>query len=195
MVAPTVWALAPLGKHCTLKLLYYKSMPSLDTIVNALHNDAVGIFPCDTIWGLIGRASPAVGKKINRLKNRNPATPLIQLIHNPEQLLPQCPTLTQEHHMAMATYWPGPVTLILPTATGSIGARQPNFKPLIDLLNQTQFPVFSTSINTSGMPPCTDIIPTSWREAVDFVYMGSEPPGHVASRILDITRTPFQWIR
>jgi L-threonylcarbamoyladenylate synthase len=172
-----------------------QSLNNLDTIVTALQSNAIGIFPCDTIWGLIGRACPTVGHTINQLKQRPPETPLIQLIYTPQQLADSTPTLTPEHRAAMAKHWPGPVTLILPTPTGSIGVRQPNFKPLVDLLSRTQFPIFSTSVNTHGTPPCIDTIPDTWIQAVDFAYLDAAPGGHAASAILDTTQTPFQWIR
>lgn len=167
---------------------------TLDAVADALQTNAVGIFPCDTIWGLIGRATPAIERAINQLKQRAPETPLIQLIHDPSQL-PDTVSITPKHHAAMSEHWPGPVTLILPTQTGSIGVRQPNFPPLIDLLARTQWPIFSTSVNTHGSAPCTDSISDTWISRVDFVYRADTPPGAVASRILDTTQQPFQWIR
>ncbi len=169
-------------------------LTTLDAVAEALQANAIGIFPCDTIWGLIGRATPAVGRAINQLKQRTPEAPLIQLIHAPSQL-PADVTITPAHHAAISKHWPGPVTLILPTQTGSVGVRQPNFPPLLNLLARTQWPIFSTSVNIHGSAPCTDGIPDTWTSMVDFVYRTEKPPGPVASRILDTTQQPFQWIR
>ena len=167
----------------------------LGRIAGLLNQKKIGLFPCDTVWGLVGCAYTTVGAEINRLKNRPESQPLIQLIGDVSAVPTDC--LTPAHTRLMQQYWPGPVTLILPTPSGGIAYRQPDFEPLNYLLAQLERPLYSTSVNVTGESASVNTleIPAAWERFLAFCFTGLSPGGGQASGILDTTQVPFTWIR
>lgn len=121
-------------------------------------------FPTDTVPALASR--PDQAGLIYQAKQREANKPLILMGASPASLWPY----VQGDHQAWeiwqavaATYWPGPLTLVLPASSRlpqamnpenptTIGLRVPHSDMARDILNQTG-PLATTSINPSGQPP------------------------------------------
>jgi len=179
----------------------------LDKISNILKNGGVGLFPCDTVWGLIGLMTEENAEKIQKIKQRTTTQPLMILIPDGshlKQLTHIIPAYTQS---IIRHFWPGPLSLIFEknpnisqkiTGNGnSIGLRWPCFKPLNDLLHQIKQPLISTSANLSSEP-----VPLSYnklsdkiKNQVQFIYDAVEPPLNLESTILDCRSYPPQLLR
>ncbi|QUY43767.1 L-threonylcarbamoyladenylate synthase [Acaryochloris marina] len=125
-------------------------------------------FPTDTVPALAVR--PDQASQIFAAKQRQPDKPLILMGASPEALWPYVggseEELQQWQQMA-ADYWPGALTLVLPTCDrvppamnplnpDSIGIRVPNSKVAQMILQQTG-PLATTSINRSGQPALTTV--------------------------------------
>lgn len=162
--------------------------------VSRLVAGEIGVMACDTIWGIVGRFGDEQHARICAAKERDFSKPLLVLCGDIAQL-PDV-VITPVVRDAMATYWPGPVTLIVPTTTGTIGCRVPAVASLRALLHEIG-PLYSTSVNLSGDAPMAVLadLPDAIRDAVDFVDDRVEPPGGVPSRILDVTGQSGKWIR
>ena len=59
-----------------------KKTSSIQEIAHALTNQQVGIFPCDTIWGLIAVDSYETKQKLIAIKKRDPKKSFIYLINS-----------------------------------------------------------------------------------------------------------------
>jgi len=127
--------------------------PLLSSLVERIENNAVIIYPTETIYGIGGRAdSISVKQKIIAAKIRPPDNPMILIAGALEHFAgfdlyfpPAALTLAQK-------FWPGNLTLVLPynVASGTLGIRVSNH-PFISLLyRKLTIPVFSTSANISG---------------------------------------------
>jgi len=154
-------------------------------------------FPTDTVPALAAR--PQDAQLIYAAKQRPPEKPLILMGASFHDLSPYIQGNAAERgewKKVCDRYWPGQLTLVLPTSsltppnlnplhTGSIGIRVPNHPVALQLLAQTG-PLATTSANLSGQPPlttATDIartFPTALTLPADLYSRASGQPSTVA---------------
>jgi L-threonylcarbamoyladenylate synthase len=171
-------------------------------IADALRSGAVCLFPFDTIWGLTCILAQEPIKRIQELKQREGAKPMLIMVPTTQSLEPFVAPLEPFQREKMAEVWPGPTTLILPKSelvpdyvTGgkpTVGVRVPMFWPVNCLLHDLGQPIVSTSATmaySEGSKRLSDV-PHDIRSSVDFVYEGVEPGGNQASEIWDCTVNP-----
>ena len=131
------------------------SQSSPDAISQALHVlKAGGVIaaPTETVYGLMTLWNNADGReKIYKLKHR-PANKRLQMLAARIEDLSAYQLCMPPRLAAIAhAFWPGPLTVILPTKTGdTIGLRIPNHPFLLRLLQELQEPLAATSANLSG---------------------------------------------
>ena len=171
----------------------------LQAITNALKQNKVGIFPCDTIWGLIGRLNLEVIQRIADIKQRPIDKPFLFLIPSLDFVPQLAADIPQSAEKLMQQYWPGPLTIILnkhqnvssefTAQQPTIGLRYPNFQPLNELLDNLQEPLISTSVNLNQQEAITNIedLPEEIKQHVDFIYTNHQPPLTQASTIVNCT--------
>jgi L-threonylcarbamoyladenylate synthase len=106
------------------------------------------------------------------------------------------PTLAKR---LMATYWPGPLTLVLPAhpalppsltgGTGTIGVRLPGHGLTRALVSRVGSPVTAPSANPHGAPsPRTAAeVASALGAAVDLILDGGPTPGGLPSTLVDVT--------
>ena len=83
-------------------------------IIKILKSGGIGLFPTDTLYGLIGSAlKPKTVKLIYQIRKRTPTKPLIILIGQESDLDLFGVKLTPGQRSLLATLWPGPVSVIL----------------------------------------------------------------------------------
>lgn len=158
----------------------------------ALAEGGVVIMPCDTIYGLVG-AAPASERRIRTLKGREEKA-FLQLIPAAEWL----PRFTAaELPEPLRPYWPGPLTVIFPTSTGTVALRVPDDRRLRALMLELDQPLYSTSVNRSGEPALwrIDDIVREFGPSVDLVVDAGDLPARLPSTILDVTRRPYRVLR
>lgn len=112
--------------------------------------------PTETVYGLAGdAASPAAAAAIFHAKERPLFDPLI--VHLPDATwlprLTRCPTGTQQSVVdaLQASFWPGPLTLILPRIDGSVPDLVTAGSPLV-AVRISAHPVFRQVIESFGRP-------------------------------------------
>jgi L-threonylcarbamoyladenylate synthase len=152
----------------------------------------VAIMPCDTIYGIVGLA-PDSEARLRELKGRGEKS-FLQLIAGPDWL-PRYGGLVLPE--ALASYWPGPLTLIFPVGQGSVALRVPADPRLRALLQRLERPLYSTSVNNSGQPSLWRIadILEQFEAAVDVVVDAGDLPGRLPSTIVDVSRRPYRILR
>ncbi len=135
-----------------------------------LKNGSLGIFPTDTLPAIC--SCPKYSKNIWSIKKRPLNKPLILMGGCLEDLFEFVQPCALEDGLKMAKiYWPGALTIILPTIDGnlshylnsnsnSLGFRVPALKIARDFLNETG-PLATTSANISGKSPVKDAIEAS----------------------------------
>ena len=104
------------------------------------------------------------------------------------------------------TFWPGPLTLILPkspavppavTQTSTVAVRVPDHALARALITQVGSPLAVTSANRSGEPATTDpaIVSATLGGRVAAILDGGAAPGGVPSTIVDCTAVPPHILR
>ena len=162
-----------------------------------IKKNEIGLIPFDTVWGLVGRITPAVIQRMFDIKRRPIDRPLLVVIGHEDHLTTLCPSLTSGQRQQIQIHWPGPVTLVLPKLatlpsilTGSAEGVAIRFSAapwVTDLINAVGEPLISTSANRHGDPvPST---PNEWDSRIvdscDFTVPVTLPMTGTPSMIID----------
>ena len=134
-----------------------------------LQKGSLALFPTDTLPALC--AYPKYSKKIWTIKKRPLNKPLILMGGRLEDLFEFVQPCAIDDGLKMAKlYWPGALTIILPTKgnlsenlnlnSNSLGFRVPALRLARDLLLRTG-PLATTSANISGKSPVQDALEAS----------------------------------
>ncbi len=138
-----------------------------NNLAASLRNGAVGIFPTDTIYGIVASAFfPQGVRRIYRLRKRNPRKPFIILISSPRDLAKFGVQPLARQRRIMNAVWPGPTSLIfaissgkfdyLTRGEGSLAFRVPKPVWLRDFLSASG-PLVAPSANWEGKEPSRNV--------------------------------------
>ena len=161
-------------------------------------------FPTETVYGLGARADrPDAVARIFQAKNRPTFDPLIAHFPSLDAAMEWARFDERALHLAR-TFWPGPLTLVLPRVHGHGGARIPDLvtsgldtvggrvpsQPLaLALLNSVDFPVAAPSANPFGYvsPTTAAHVRESLGDRVDLILDGGTCTVGVESTIVDLS--------
>jgi len=141
----------------------------ISDLASKLRKGSLALFPTDTLPALC--SYPQFSEKIWTIKKRPSNKPLILMGGCLDDLFEFVKPSAIEDGLKLAkNYWPGALTIILPTIgnfsknlnsnSNSLGLRIPALKLARDLLMQTG-PLATTSANISGQPPVRDALEAS----------------------------------
>ena len=136
---------------------------AIDAAAGVLQGGGLVIMPTETVYGLAADATnPAAIERLTRAKGRPPDKPYAVQVADAAQarrLVPEVPATAER---LMRQFWPGPLTLVLPSADGgTVGIRVPDHPVTQALLRRCARPLAAPSANRSGSPP-----PATAREAM-----------------------------
>ena len=185
-----------------------KNTHTLTDVSKHLFNQDIGLFSCDTIFGLIGLANPKVARKLSQVKQRSTQKGFIHLIGNLKHLehLIELP-LSNKQKLLIESYWPGPLSLIFKKSksvdclqSGSqttLAIRFPNYKPLNELLDLIDQPLLSTSANITQQQhvDCIEQLDERLKAQCKFCYIQPKCQPGLASTIVDTTQKPMLILR
>jgi len=163
-------------------------------LVKILSAGGVVIMPCDTIYGIVGRA-PDTEKRIRAAKGRGETNPFLMLIESERDV---GRLSDMELDRGVAALWPGPLTVVIQArAGGTVAVRVPSDQSLRRLIGRVGAPLYSTSVNRSGQPSLAIIaeIVREFEHRVDLIVDGGDIPGREPSTLLDVTTRPFRILR
>lgn len=156
--------------------------------------------PTETVYGLAARADSAEAvAKIYAAKGRPDFNPLIVHVSGPEQAA-RYAEFSPEARALAETYWPGPLTLVVPRRadaglTGAVTAglptialRAPAHPAMRALLEQLDFPLAAPSANRSGFisPTTPSHVLASLDGRIDLVLDGGSTEAGVESTIVAV---------
>jgi len=132
-------------------------------IVPILLSGGIGVFPTDTIYGVVGSAlKKETIKRIYKLCKRELKKPMIVLISSVNDLRIFGISLTAKQKNILAKLWPGKVSIVLDCKskkfsylhckTFSLALRFPKNENLVKILKKTG-PLVATSANMDGEKP------------------------------------------
>lgn len=167
-------------------------------LVELIRAGGIGVIPTDTIYGLVCSAfdEDAV-EKVFEIKGRDKGKPPIILISNTSELKNFEVTLSKTQRELLTSYWPGAVSVVLPTTSGKLNYlsrglgtltfRLPAENKLVSLLQKTG-PLIAPSANPQDQEPVhnVDDVMNVFIGQIDFVVDGGEIIGK-SSTLIDLT--------
>jgi L-threonylcarbamoyladenylate synthase len=180
----------------------------IEEAVETLRAGDLVVFPTETVYGLGANASnPAAVRKIFEVKGRPADHPVIVHLDNPRYLRRWVAHLPPAAERLAATFWPGPLTLILPKAdnvndivTGgqdSIGIRVPSHPIAQQLLNAFGGGIAAPSANRYGRlsPTKPEHVRDELGDAVRVLLDGGESPIGLESTIVSCLNNEVRLLR
>ena len=156
-------------------------MENIDNLLKILRKGEAVILPSDTVYGLFADALNVDSiKKIDNIKGSN--KPHLMLISNVNMLYRYVKNVSPLHKKIIDKYWPGELTILfekndlvpdeLTKGSSLVGIRYPNNKFLIELINEYDRPLLSTSANITNESVITSIseLDDRIRENVSYIY-------------------------
>ena len=149
-------------------------------IVSILLSGGIGVFPTDTLYGVIGSAfKKETVERIYKLRKRDFKKPMIILISSLNDLKIFDIKLNKKQKDILKNLWPGKISIVLDCplkkfsylhrGMKTLALRFPKSKQLINILKKTG-PLIATSANIAGKKPATSFIEAKkyFKDKVDF---------------------------
>lgn len=169
------------------------SLDAYERAAHCLRGGGLVILPTETVYGLAASSgSDGAADKIYAAKSRPANKALPRAITHRRQMVPYQPLPAMAGQL-MDTFWPGPLTLVVPTnAGGSAALRMPDS----DWARSAAFrklnaPLFLTSANRSGEPAAMNAqdARSSLGSVVDIIIDGGPIRGRRVSTIVKIDQS------
>ena len=157
-------------------------------------------FPTETVYGLGANAlNERAVARVFAAKKRPAFDPLIVHIGDKETAAQYVTALDQRARQLMDTFWPGPLTLVLPkrlivpdlvtAGLGTVALRMPSHPVALALLQAVDFPVAAPSANPFGYvsPTTAAHVRDSLGDEVDLIIDGGPCTVGVESTVCALT--------
>jgi len=156
------------------------------------------VIPTDTVYGIAADAgnSSAV-RTLYEIKGRDSGKPIAMLAADLSDVEKFGGVLTPLDRELADAWWPGPLTLILETPSGSEGFRVPDCDPVRALLRCVGGVLRVTSANLSGEAPAltAEGAMETLAGSVDFVVDGGRTGGGEASTVVKVDGGSLRIVR
>ena len=174
--------------------------------VEVLKSGRLAVVPTDTVYTVIADAfSTFATQRLFGAKRRNREVPLSLLIRNPRQVVGLARDVPETAERLMASYWPGPLSLVLPAqpdmpwelgSTGdAIGLRMPADDLLLAIAAEIG-PLACSAANRRGELPATTVAEARLQlgDTVD-LYVDGGPCEPALTTVVDCTRAGVHVLR
>jgi L-threonylcarbamoyladenylate synthase len=173
----------------------------LDRAAELLEAGAVVALPTDTVYGLaVVGTRPDRLEALFALKRRPVDRRIAMLVADLDQAAEAGGAVDDRARQLAGRFWPGALTLVLPTADGGTqGYRAPDHDVALALIRAAG-PLFTTSANISDQPDTLGadevlIAFATQQDELAAVVDGGPVPGGVASTVVDLSVTPMRVLR
>ena len=165
----------------------------LAVAVAALRAGDLVVLPTDTVYGLAAHPEfPDAIARVYVVKER-PAEKQLPLLVDGAAQARTVARVSALAERLIAEFWPGGLTLVLPTrdGVGTVAVRMPDHPVPLALIGALGAPLATTSANRSGEPSCTTAaavqaqLPSGYAVLID----AGPSPGGRDSTVLDMTAT------
>lgn len=180
--------------------------PVADAATAARHGGLI-VFPTDTVYGIATRPDDEAATSRLFEAKRRPSGLELPVLAASLQVLRTLASLDGRAETLAASFWPGPLTLVLPREPMSagwelggdpktIGVRVPRHGLALAILSAAG-PLAVTSANLSGRPPATTCgeLHATFGGSVDIYICQDEPLTNAASSVVDLAHGPARLLR
>ena len=158
-------------------------------------------FPTDTVYGVgVATTRPDRLPALFALKHRPPEKRIPILVADMAQAVAAGGLADEVSRLLSERFWPGALSLVLPTADGGSQAfRAPDHPVALELIRAAG-PLFTSSANRSGEPEtlgADDVLIAfaTQQDELAAVVDGGHVPGGIASTVLDLSVSPARILR
>lgn len=176
----------------------YPDSSIIEQAVKVLRDGGLVVFPTETVYGIGAKADDETAiRRLCQLKERDPQKPFTFHIATKDELKMYGCRLCPLSEEIIHKLWPGPVTFIFATDSGSKGFRYPDDKIACQLIREAGFPIVAPSANLKGQrsPTAPEEISIEIRKDVDFIIEAGPTRYRRESTILDFTSLSYKIIR
>ncbi len=173
----------------------------LDRAAALLRAGELVAFPTDTVYGVgVAATHPEGIDALMALKQRPAEKRIPILVADLAQAVEAGWLADERAHRLSERFWPGALTMVLPSPTGETQAfRAPDHPVALDLIRRAG-PILATSANRSGEPDtlgADDVLIAfaTQQDELPAVVDGGAVPGGVASTVLDLSVRPARVLR
>lgn len=181
---------------------------TLDHAANLLRAGGVVAFPTETYYGLaVDPFNPQALERLYAVKRRPQILPILVLVADMGQLPLLTESLPGTYRQLIASFWPGPLTLVFPALsslplqltgnTGTIAIRQSPHETAHALIAAFGGPVTATSANVTGFSPAVtaEEVARMFDTEIDLILDGGATAGGGASTLVGLDRGNLFCIR
>ena len=174
--------------------------------IEVLKSGRLVVVPGDTVYMVVADAFQTFAtQRLFGAKRRNRDVPLSLLIRNPRQVVGLAREVPETAERLMASYWPGPLSLVLPAqpdmpwelgSTGdAIGLRMPSDELVLAIAAEIG-PLACSAANRRGEAPATTVDEAELQlgTTVDLYIDGGTRPADLTT-VVDCTRDTVQVLR
>lgn len=169
-----------------------------DEIIAALRAPELVVVPTDTVYGLVADAfDTRATMALRDAKELAPTAPLTVLIRSPRQVTGLVSEIPEAADRLMASYWPGPLTLVLPATDGLtwdvgtrtvVALRMPTDELLLEVIADVGPLVCSAASRPADEPPHTVAAAQAALGDRVALYVDGGVRDQAWSTIVDLTR-------
>jgi L-threonylcarbamoyladenylate synthase len=166
--------------------------------VAVLRAGGVVMHPTETCYGFaVDVGNVGAMKKLYKLKGRDAGKPVSILVANLEMAKKYGEFSAKALELA-EKYWPGPLTIVVPSGDKFVGIRCPNHEFSRELVKAFGGPITTTSANLSGESPLYKAETESFGELageVDLVIDGGGIPLNKPSTVVKVVGDEVEVLR
>lgn len=173
-----------------------------------IRDGALVAFPTETVYGLGANACDRDAvRRVYEVKGRPARNPLILHVATAEDARELATSWNERAEALAATFWPGPLTLVLPAAPAvaaealgggdTMGLRVPAHPIAKRLLRAAGVPVAAPSANPSGRlsPTHPEVVEGYLLGRIEAIVRGGPALVGLESTVLDATEDPVRLLR
>lgn len=177
-------------------------------VADCLRRGGLAALPTETVYGLAADAgNEAAVERLYQIKGRPEGKPLSLLVRGPAALDALCLRVPEGARALARRFWPGPLTLVLPSrgleapavrgGGETLGLRCPDHPLTLAVLQALDRPLAAPSANRSGQPsPKTaQAVLEAFDGQIDAVLDGGPCELGRESTVLDLSAAPYRVLR
>lgn len=181
----------------TLVVKVDQDRPDIDVIgycARTIRSGGIVAFPTETVYGLaVNLADKKAVERLYRIKKRSRGKPLTVHIADKRLIRKMGCRITKDAQRLIDRFWPGPLTIILPSKLGGkVGFRMPANKVALELIRASDVPVGAPSANLSGKKPPNRAceVAKDFEGKIDILIDAGRTKVGIESTVIDFTVDP-----
>jgi tRNA threonylcarbamoyl adenosine modification protein (Sua5/YciO/YrdC/YwlC family) len=168
----------------------------IDKAADILRRAGLVIMPTETVYGIAANMkNQKAMERLCEVKRRPSHKPFSLLIDDKEKIEDFAADIPVTAYKLMAKFWPGPLTLVLPSKTKgeTVGLRMPDNKIALRVIAAAKVPIVCPSANLSGKPAPQDCASAlkDLNGLVDLAIDSGPTKLGIESTVVDLTGSSF----